>query len=68
MRLRLSVARGSIAELDAHLRQLSPLKTLERGYAIVQRDGIVVKSPGDAPAGSEVNIRLAEGELKAQVR
>jgi exodeoxyribonuclease VII large subunit len=67
MRLRLSVARGSIAELDAHLRQLSPLKTLERGYAIVQRDGIVVKSPADAPAGSEVKIRLAEGELRAEV-
>lgn len=68
MRLRLSSARGSVAELDAHLRQLSPLKTLERGYAIVQRDGKVVKSPEDAPAGSEVRIRLAEGELSAEVR
>jgi exodeoxyribonuclease VII large subunit len=67
MRLRLSVARGSIAELDAHLRQLSPLKTLERGYAIVQRDGMVVKSPAEAPVGSTVKIRLAEGELGAEV-
>ncbi len=67
MRLRLSRARGSLAELDAHLRQLSPLKTLERGYAIVQRDGRVVKSPQDAPAGSEVRIRLAAGELNAEI-
>jgi exodeoxyribonuclease VII large subunit len=65
--LRLSVARGSIAELDAHLRQLSPLKTLERGYAIVQRDGIVVKSPKDAPSGADLKIRLAEGEIRAEV-
>jgi exodeoxyribonuclease VII large subunit len=67
MRLRLSRARGSIAELDAHLRQLSPLKILERGYAIVERDGGLVKSPTDAPAGSEVKVRLAEGEIRAEV-
>ena len=47
--------------------RMSPLKTLERGYAIVQRDGKVVKSAGDAPVGSEVKIRLAEGELSAEV-
>jgi exodeoxyribonuclease VII large subunit len=68
MRLRLSSARGSITEIEAHLRQLSPLKTLERGYAIVQRAGKVVKSPADAPAGSDVRIRLAEGELNAEVK
>src|SRR5580698_649237 len=67
MKLRLSEIRGSLAELEAHLRQLSPLKTLERGYAIVQRDGKVVKSPADAPADSELKVRLAEGEIRAQV-
>jgi exodeoxyribonuclease VII large subunit len=67
MKLRLSEARGSLAELEAHLRQLSPLKTLERGYAIVQRDGMVVKSPADAPSGSELKVRLAEGEIRAEV-
>jgi exodeoxyribonuclease VII large subunit len=67
MNLRLSETRGSLSELEAHLRQLSPLKTLERGYAIVQRDGKVVKSPADAPADSELKVRLAEGEIRAQV-
>ena len=67
MRLLLSEARGSVAESEAHLRQLSPLKTLERGYAIVQRDGIVVKSPEDAPIGSELKVRLAAGEIRAEV-
>ena len=67
MRLRLSEARGALAPADAHLRQLSPLKILERGYAIVQRDGVVVKSPADAPSGSEVKVRLADGEIRAEV-
>jgi exodeoxyribonuclease VII large subunit len=67
MKLRLTQVGARVAENEAHLRQLSPLNTLERGYAIVQRDGKVVKSPEDAPAGSEIRVRLAEGELKAQV-
>ena len=68
IRLRLSRARGALATLDAHLAQLSPLKILDRGYAIVQRDGKIVKSPADAPAGSDIHVRLAEGRLRANVR
>lgn len=69
MRLRLTRAQGRLAPLQAHLTQLSPLKILERGYAIVETgDGHVVKSPGDAPAGSAIEIRLAEGRIKADVR
>lgn len=68
IRIKLTAASGKMAELDAHLRQLSPLKTLERGYAIVQRDGHIVKSPAGAPAGSEIRVRLAEGEIRADVR
>jgi exodeoxyribonuclease VII large subunit len=67
MKLRFTEARGALTELEAHLRQLSPLKTLERGYAIVQRDGMVVKSPEDAPIGSELKVRLAAGEIRAEV-
>jgi exodeoxyribonuclease VII large subunit len=67
VRLRLSEARGKLAPLEAHLAQLSPLKILERGYAIVERDGKIVKSPEDAPVGAEVQVRLADGRLRANV-
>jgi exodeoxyribonuclease VII large subunit len=67
IRLRLSRARGDLAPLAAHLAQLSPLKILDRGYAIVERDGKIVKSPADAPVGSDVRMRLAAGELAAKV-
>jgi exodeoxyribonuclease VII large subunit len=67
MRLQLSRAQGKLAPLEAHLRQLSPLNVLERGYAIVERDGKVVRSAEEAPVGSEVNIRLVAGALKASV-
>ncbi|HML17558.1 MAG TPA: exodeoxyribonuclease VII large subunit [Bryobacteraceae bacterium] len=67
MRFELSRAQGELARLEAHLRQLSPLNVLERGYAIVERDGVIVKSPEDAPVGSEITVRLAEGRIGARV-
>jgi exodeoxyribonuclease VII large subunit len=67
MRLGLSRGVGRLAPLEAHLKQLSPLAILDRGYAIVERDGRIVKSPADAPVGSEVRVQSAKGELGAQV-
>jgi exodeoxyribonuclease VII large subunit len=71
IRLRLSRARAEYAPLAAHLAQLSPLKILDRGYAIVEREGPgerkIVKSPADAPVGSNVRVRLAAGELAAKI-
>jgi exodeoxyribonuclease VII large subunit len=67
MVLALSHARGALGPLEAHLKQLSPLKILERGYALVERDGKLVKSPEDAPVGSDLRVRLAQGELAAKV-
>jgi exodeoxyribonuclease VII large subunit len=63
----LNRAHRELGPLEAHLKQLSPVKILDRGYAIVERDGHVVKSPAEAPVGSDVNVRLAEGRLKARV-
>ena len=67
MRLRLSRARGQLGPLEAHLKQLSPLTILDRGYAIVEREGKIVKAPEDAPVGSEIRVRLAKGDLAAEV-
>ncbi len=67
MRLRLSGARGRLAPLEAHLKQLSPLTILDRGYAIVEREGKIVKASEDAPVGSEIRVRLAKGGLDARV-
>ncbi|MEQ1886650.1 MAG: exodeoxyribonuclease VII large subunit [Bryobacteraceae bacterium] len=67
MRLQLNAAKAELTPLEAHLKQLSPLAILERGYALVERDGNLVKSPEDAPVGSEIRIRLAKGEVAARV-
>jgi exodeoxyribonuclease VII large subunit len=67
-RQRLAAARSRLDPLAARLATLSPLAVLDRGYAIViGEDGRVVRRASEAPAGSTVEARLAEGRIKARV-
>jgi exodeoxyribonuclease VII large subunit len=51
------------------LATLSPLATLERGYAIVSTGhGSVIRDSDSAPAGTDLEVRLARGQLKVTVR
>ena len=67
MTLRLARAGSRLRPLESDLKQLSPLTILERGYAIVEHSGKIVKSPADAPAGSQVSVRVARGTLDATI-
>jgi exodeoxyribonuclease VII large subunit len=59
---------GEVGRLEAQVRALSPASTLERGYAVVQRgDGHVVRSPADVSVGDLLQVRLAHGQVAAQV-
>ena len=52
----------------ARVRALSPLRTLERGYAIVQdADGAVVRDAAKVSQGQELGVRLAAGRLSVSV-
>jgi len=63
---RLDRAEVDVVHQRATVRALSPASTLARGYAVVQRgDGALVRAPGDAPAGTALRVRLAEGEIAA---
>ncbi|MET0521588.1 MAG: exodeoxyribonuclease VII large subunit [Jiangellaceae bacterium] len=66
---RLRRADDDLRHTVARLRALSPASTLQRGYAIVQRaDGHVVRAADDVKIDDLVRVRLAEGELRAEVR
>ena len=56
-------AMGLIAKLDA----LSPLKTLTRGYSIVEADGKVVKSAKEINKNEELSLRFHDGNAKVKV-
>jgi exodeoxyribonuclease VII large subunit len=66
---RLRSARGSLATSAASIAVLGPQATLDRGYAIVRRPGgEIVRRVSDAPAGTRLSIRIAEGEIGADSR
>ena len=54
----------SVATLDS----LSPLKTLSRGYAMVQKeDGHIIKNASDLAKDDIIKITLSEGKAEAKV-
>jgi exodeoxyribonuclease VII large subunit len=64
----LDTAAASVTHLEVTLTAVSPAGTLRRGYAVVQRqDGLVVRSPREVCPGSRLRLRLADGEVPAEV-
>jgi exodeoxyribonuclease VII large subunit len=59
---------GLLRELGRGLHTVSPLATLGRGYAILQREnGQAVRAAADVVAGEPLEARLAEGRLRLRV-
>lgn len=59
-----------VGHLSARLATLGPAATLARGYAVVQTvpasgDPDVLRSVDDAPAGTRLRVRVADGALSA---
>ena len=54
-------------ELVSKLDTLSPLKTLTRGYSIIEKDGKIMKSITDLQTEDEISIRLKDGEKQAKI-
>ncbi|WP_330185677.1 exodeoxyribonuclease VII large subunit [Nocardia sp. NBC_01503] len=65
----LSTESTATRHLREKLSALGPAATLARGYAVVQKvigkEREVVRSIDDAPAGSQLRIRVADGALTA---
>ncbi|HYC07033.1 MAG TPA: exodeoxyribonuclease VII large subunit, partial [Candidatus Binatia bacterium] len=66
---RLDGGAARLGAAAAALGALGPQATLDRGYAIVRRssDGKIVRGPAEAPAATALAIRLADGEIAAEV-
>jgi exodeoxyribonuclease VII large subunit len=59
---------AALAALAARLDAVSPLKVLERGYAVVTnlRDGRVVIDAAAVEVGDELDLRLRRGRLRTR--
>ena len=54
-------------ELVSKLDALSPLKTLTRGYSIIEKNNKIVKSIKELNTGEEINIRFVDGKKEAKI-
>jgi exodeoxyribonuclease VII large subunit len=59
--------RAALETTAGKLRVLSPLQTLERGYAIVRTDTRVVTDASSLGVGETVDVRVAHGSFGARV-
>jgi exodeoxyribonuclease VII large subunit len=65
----LALKRQRLERLLVQLEERSPLRVLERGYAIcTDGAGNVLRSPDQVALGDEVRVQLARGSLGAEVR
>jgi exodeoxyribonuclease VII large subunit len=49
------------------LRSLHPQATLARGYALVEKDGVAVRSVRDVKSGDALDVRVSDGAFPARV-
>ncbi len=55
--------KSMVLKLDA----LSPLKTMVRGFSIIEKDGKIIKSSKDLEKDDEVSIKLIDGNKQAKI-
>jgi exodeoxyribonuclease VII large subunit len=70
MTARLATSLARLAVARSALSAVSPLATLERGYAIVTRlrDGGLVTDAAAVAVGEDIETRLGRGRIRARVR
>jgi len=64
----IGLRRERVERVWARAEAMSPLRVLERGYALVYGpDGKLLQSAAGVSAGAEISARLAQGNLRATV-
>lgn len=63
MKQLLTQQQNKMALLMQSLHHISPLNTLERGYAIASQEGRVLKDPQEVLATAPIQLALAKGQL-----
>jgi exodeoxyribonuclease VII large subunit len=59
--------RSELGRLGAQMAALSPLAVLDRGYAMVQKDGAIVRDAAQVRPRDRLRVRLAKGQLDVVV-
>ncbi len=58
---------GHLKLIENTIKLIDPVGVLKRGYALILKDGNVVKSTSNLTIGSEVEIKLKDGVKKSKI-
>ncbi len=64
---KITVSKKDFANIITKLDTLSPLKTLARGYSITTKNEKMIKSVKELNTGDSIEIRLSDGNAKAEI-
>ena len=64
---RLTRERDAVEHLVARVRSLSPQQTLDRGYAVVQHEGALIRDAAQVRPGDGIEVLVAAGRISAEV-
>lgn len=67
LKLKIVQNKSNFKNIVEKLDALSPLKTLSRGYSIVEKNGKIIKDSKELESGDKINIKLNSGKIQAQV-
>ena len=59
--------KSKFIELTTKIDSLSPLKTLTRGYSLIEINGKIVKSQKEIKTDDEIELKFYDGTKKAKV-
>ena len=63
----LARSREHVGGFSLQLRSLHPQATLARGYALVEKEGMAVRSVRDVKSGDALDVRVSDGAFPARV-
>lgn len=63
----MSRKKNQLAMAASGLDKLSPLKVLQRGYAVVRNESGIIRSVKQVSPGDKVQLILADGELRVKI-
>lgn len=66
-RLKINDCKKEFIEVATKIDSLSPMKTMARGYSIVEKDGKLIKKVSDVKKDDELSIRLTDGQITTKV-
>ncbi len=64
---RLSIHQERLSKAQARLKALGPKATLARGYAIVQKEGQLIRRVSEMAVGDRVEVMVADGAVETEI-